>query len=119
MLTEKLGLGGLQAINAEAPLVINDDLPTEAEDCFYLGLQYLAGLGCPQNDAQAVACFQRAAEQGYAPAQTRLGCMYANGHGPTEVGSAKEYRRDYKNGFNSALLMLKIFSASFNIEHDG
>jgi uncharacterized protein len=39
----------------------------------------LRGQGVPQDDAQAVAWYRKAAEQGYAAAQVNLGVMYANG----------------------------------------
>jgi TPR repeat protein len=42
---------------------------------------YREGRGVPQNDAEAVKWFRKAAEQGYAGAQYSLGYMYANGQG--------------------------------------
>ena len=35
----------------------------------------------PQDDAQAVTWYRKAADQGNADAQANLGLMYANGHG--------------------------------------
>ncbi len=40
---------------------------------------YANGQGVPQDYAQAVAWYRKAAEQGYAKVQTNLGVMYANG----------------------------------------
>jgi len=42
---------------------------------------YGNGQGVPQDDAQAVAWFQKAAAQGDADAQNNLGVMYGNGRG--------------------------------------
>ena len=42
---------------------------------------YDKGYGVPENDKVAVKWYTKAAEQGYASAQTNLGIMYNNGHG--------------------------------------
>jgi TPR repeat protein len=42
---------------------------------------YDEGQGVPQDYALAVQWYRRAAEQGYAPAQVRLGKRYAEGRG--------------------------------------
>ena len=42
---------------------------------------YSKGQGVPQDDKQAVYWYRKAAEQGFASAQSNLGVMYANGHG--------------------------------------
>ena len=42
---------------------------------------YQHGKGVPQNDTDAVAWYRKAAEQGHAEGQQRLGWMYANGRG--------------------------------------
>jgi TPR repeat protein len=48
---------------------------------YKLGLAYDAGVGAPQDLAQAAAWYERAAEQGHAGAQFSLGLMYGNGRG--------------------------------------
>ena len=40
---------------------------------------YDQGLGVPENDAEAVKCYHKAAEQGDAAAQYNLGIMCASG----------------------------------------
>jgi len=45
---------------------------------------YNRGDGVPENDAEAVKWFRKAADQGYADAQHNLGSMYANGEGVPE-----------------------------------
>jgi len=45
---------------------------------------YAKGLGVPQNDAQAVAWFRKAAKQGDAGAQNNLGTMYRDGRGVSQ-----------------------------------
>ena len=49
-----------------------------------LGFMYDNGEGVPENDAEAVKWFRKAAEQGYADAQYNLGLMYAKGDGVPE-----------------------------------
>ena len=48
---------------------------------YNLGVMYENGRGVPQNDAEAVKWYRKAAEQGLASAQNNLGVMYANGEG--------------------------------------
>jgi TPR repeat protein len=42
---------------------------------------YRRGEGLPQDAPQAVQWYRKAADQGYAPAQTALGAMYQSGEG--------------------------------------
>ena len=51
---------------------------------FNLGVMYDFGMGVPENDAEAVRWFRKAADQGYAKAQFNLGVMYYNGDGVPE-----------------------------------
>jgi TPR repeat protein len=51
---------------------------------YNLALMYANGEGVPENDAEAVKWFRKAAEQGDADAQHNLGYMYANGEGVPE-----------------------------------
>ncbi len=46
-----------------------------------LGVMYTDGQGVPQDYAQAVSWYRKAADQGYAIAQFNLGNMYALGQG--------------------------------------
>ena len=48
---------------------------------FNLATAYEFGIGVPQDHAQAVYWYQKAAEQGLAVAQSNLGVMYAEGKG--------------------------------------
>jgi len=45
---------------------------------------YLHGQGVPKNDVKAVHWYRKAAEQGFAVAQSGLGTMYAKGEGVPE-----------------------------------
>jgi TPR repeat protein len=58
---------------------------------FNLGLLYVDGHGVPQDLAEAVNWFRRAAEQDYAPAQHNLGAMYGSGQ-----GVKRDYIQAYK-----------------------
>ncbi|MDA8919978.1 sel1 repeat family protein [Porticoccaceae bacterium] len=51
---------------------------------FNLGNMYDNGEGVPENDAEAVKWFRKAADQGLAVAQFNLGNMYFNGDGVPE-----------------------------------
>ena len=61
---------------------------------------YAEGLGVPQDAAEAVAWYRRAAEQGDATAQSNLGAMYAEGLGvPQDAAEAVAwYRRAAEQG---------------------
>ena len=50
----------------------------------YLGVMYQIGQGVPQNHAEAVRWYRKAAKQGNASAQFDLGVMYTKGHGVTQ-----------------------------------
>ena len=51
---------------------------------FNLGVIYDIGRGVPENNAEAVKWYRKAADQGDADAQSNLGIMYANGDGVPE-----------------------------------
>jgi TPR repeat protein len=55
--------------------------PTDRTAQYDLGWKYDNGEGVPQDDAEAVKWYRRAAEQGLADAQVSLGQMYADGKG--------------------------------------
>ena len=55
-----------------------------------LGFMHSNGYGVPQNDAEAVKWYRKAAEQGFAQAQYNLGVMYYFGEG-VSVNSIKAY----------------------------
>ena len=51
---------------------------------FNLGVMYERGIGVPENDAEAVKWYKKAADQGDADAQYNSGVMYFNGDGVPE-----------------------------------
>ena len=51
---------------------------------YNLGVMYDNGMGVPENDAEAVKWYRKAADQGYAKAQFNLGAAYYNGDGVPE-----------------------------------
>lgn len=51
-----------------------------------LGTLHHLGLGVREDDALARQWFERAARQGFAPAQFELGNLYAYGHAPVAAG---------------------------------
>lgn len=64
-----------------ARLLRADALKGDANAQRNLGYLYEEGLGVPRDPAQALAWYQKAADQGYAAAYNDLGTMYANGSG--------------------------------------
>jgi TPR repeat protein len=53
-------------------------------DQYNLGVMYENGHGVPENDAEAVKWYRKAAEQGHESAQSNLGVMHFNGDGVPE-----------------------------------
>ena len=53
---------------------------------FQIGQMYYIGRGVPQDDAETLKWYRRAAEQGFLPAQVFVGVMYGAGEGgPREL----------------------------------
>ena len=75
----------LLASNAFAALSFDETMASakdgDAMAQHNLGLKYANGDGVPENDAEAVKWFRKAADQGDAKAQVDLGLMYAEGNG--------------------------------------
>lgn len=53
--------------------------PRTSQQSFERGMNLITGTGVNRNDLEAVDYFRRAAEAGYAPAQTALGYLYETG----------------------------------------
>ncbi|MCX8500811.1 MAG: sel1 repeat family protein [Alphaproteobacteria bacterium] len=75
--------GSLHAAEAEDKAAIDACLPKaeagDAECQVLLGAAYALGRGVPQDYAEAVSWFRKAAEQGNALAQYSLGAIYKKG----------------------------------------
>lgn len=92
----------------------NIDTPKEqaatddAEMQFHIGTLYETGKGVPQDYAQAVLWYRKAAEQSFAKAQYRLGVLYANGVGVPldEAQSAAWFQKAAEEGYVYAQEML-------------
>ena len=71
---------------------------------FNLGDMYALGEGVPEDDAQAVSWYRKAAEQGFAEAQYNLGVMYVNGTGVPEddAQAVSWYRKAAEQGHAKA-----------------
>ena len=54
---------------------------SDADAQLIVGYLYDLGEGVPENDAEAVKWYRKAAQQGYSDAQQNLGFMYAKGEG--------------------------------------
>ena len=64
------------------------------------GAMHAEGIGVPQDDAEAVKWFRKAAEQGDAGAQFNLGAIHANGDGvpQDDAEAAKWFRKAAEQG---------------------
>jgi len=71
---------------------------------YNLGIMYANGYGVPENDAEAVRWYRKAADQGYVEAQYNLATMYAEGEGVPENDSeaVKWYRKAANQGYATA-----------------
>ena len=69
-----------------------------------LGIMYDIGEGVPENNAEAVKWYRKAADQGHASAQCNLGLMYDNGEGVPEndAEAVKWYRKAADQGHAKA-----------------
>ena len=77
---------------------------TDLESWCQKGTSYYYGVGVPQDYAQAVHWFRKAAEQGHAEAQDRLGFCYAEGHGvPQDYAQAVHWYRKAVAQGNTAM----------------
>ena len=70
---------------------------------------YYNGEGIPENDAEAVKWYRKAADQGYAKAQYNLGVMYYSGDGVPEndvkfmIYAKKSGNEEYQRVLNKLL----------------
>ncbi len=66
-----------------------------------IGLIYDNGKGVPQDYAEAINWYRKAAERGFPPAESNLGIMYENGKGVAQdyAEAANWYRKAAEQGF--------------------
>jgi TPR repeat protein len=81
---------------------------------YNLGVMYADGDGVPENGAEAVKWFRKAADQGDADAQYNLGVMYADGDGVPENGAeaVKWFRKAAAQGDADAQYNLGVMHAT-------
>jgi TPR repeat protein len=72
---------------------------------------YEGGLGSKKNLVKAFSCYQKAAKQGFAPAQYELGRYYEYGIGMEKnlAEALKFYKLSANQGYPEAQLVLKEF----------
>ena len=73
------------------------------------------GQGVDQSDDEAVQWYQKAADQGFAPAQHNLGTMYCTGKGGLTQSNAKArelYQKAADQGFDRAQAKLTSMEKS-------
>ena len=77
--------------------------PDPGQPGYNLGFRYDLGLGVPQDDAEAVRWYRRAAERGHEVAQYNLGNKYDNGTGVAQnyAEAARWYRLAAEQGHPS------------------
>ena len=93
-----LSLGG--CFDKSDKTTVESGNPEDADALFNLGVLYENGRGVPQDDAEAVKWYRKAAEQGSASAQYNLGLLYGAGQGvPQDYAEAvKWYRKPAEQG---------------------
>ena len=71
---------------------------------------YAEGRGVARDDAEAVRWYRKAAQQGYAIAQTILGFMYAEGEGVTrdDAEAVRWFRKAAEQGNAEARKVLRL-----------
>ena len=81
---------------------------SDSEVQFNEGVKYMTGDGVPQDNAKAVAWYQKAADQDHALAQGQLGVMYAHGLGVQQdnVKAVAWYRKAAEGGYALSQFML-------------
>ena len=106
ILTALLAYQGAAASELDDMKALADTGMAEAQ--FNLALMYDFGKGVPENDAEAVKWYTKAADQGNAAAQFNLGRRYANGEGVPEnhAEAVKWYRKAADQGEADAQLNL-------------
>lgn len=72
LLSNILIVSACSAESSNAPVLSNQSTPAETYD---LGLAYYEGNSVPEDDNKAFELFEKAANQGYAPAKHYLGIM--------------------------------------------
>lgn len=95
LVTSRLAAGEFTLDTARAAAATNNPA---AE--YFLAKHYADSIGVARDGASAVGYLRRAAEQGYAPAQTGLGSCYAHGLGVTQdlAEALQWYRRAAAQG---------------------
>ncbi|KAF9374456.1 hypothetical protein BGX21_004124, partial [Mortierella sp. AD011] len=91
-------------------MISPQDLLESPESNHGLGLAYFKGNGVQKDDIRAMECFQKAADQGYAPALAFIGYMYEYGKGvPQSYSEAIEwYRKAASQGNVTAMHNLGV-----------
>ncbi|TXH56452.1 MAG: trypsin-like serine protease [Desulfurellales bacterium] len=72
----------------------------DAEAQFYIGANYIDGIGVPKNIEEGLKWYRKSADQGYAEAQFNLGVMYESGLGVSkdEAEAFKWYLKAAEKG---------------------
>jgi len=84
--------------------------PHHANLQYYVGLAYEWGHGIPEDYGRAALWYRKAADQGFAPAQSSLGVMYGIGQGVAkdDAEAAMWFRKAADQGFAAAQYNLGI-----------
>ena len=104
---------------ADAPslaALISSAQQGDASAEYELGQRYRGGREVPQSYVDAVEWYRKAAVQGYAPAEARLGGMYLAGYGglPKDEKQARVWlNKAAEQGDSSAKLELTLYDNTF------
>jgi len=91
-----------------------------AAEHFELGRRYALGDGVPKDDKKAFECYTKAAEQGYADAQNKLGDWYSSGFGITNFRIAAEwYEKAAEQGHTGAQFSLGgLYKSGYSVNRN-
>ena len=88
ILSSGLIASACSAESSSISVLSNQSTPSEI---YELGLAYYDGDSVPEDDDKAFELFQKAADQGYEPAQHHIGIMYHEG-----IGVDQDYRKAFE-----------------------
>ena len=80
-----------EMVESSLALVRQDDAEKDAEEQYQTGERYFYGDDVPQDFAQAIGWYRKAAEKGHVLAQVELGSCYDLGIGVEEDGQQARY----------------------------
>lgn len=117
---EDASLGNFAATLPPAVALPKDNAVEEMHKLYVTGLKYEEGTGVKADLRRAVQWYQRAAKQGYAPAQFTMGTFYSLGKGVTKNlnEATKYFEKAAMQGYNLATVNLAMMAEIYDKDFD-